>query len=95
MSYGYTLRMFQAVGPDRNPIPNVYLGAMDYTGINYDYNDNMFVVEGVTPVFFGGSVTVSGLDDAAADDRLVFANIGEPNNAGGLPQNFRNEAVAR
>ena len=87
---GYTVRMFRAVDQAGEPIPNVYLGVMDYTGINYDYNDNMFVVEGVAPVFFGGSVTVSGLDDAAADDRLVFTNIDNPANGSQL---FRNEAT--
>ncbi|MEN0064506.1 MAG: hypothetical protein AAGA48_20325 [Myxococcota bacterium] len=46
---GYTVRMFQAKDPAGNPIPNTYLGVMDFTGINYDYNDNMFLVTGVTP----------------------------------------------
>ena len=62
---------------------------MDYTGINYDYNDNLYVVEGVAPVGFGGSVAIAGLDDAAADDRLVFTNIDKP---AGASQLFRNEA---
>ncbi|ETX29840.1 carbohydrate-binding protein [Roseivivax isoporae] len=90
---GYTVRMFQAVDQDGNVIENTFLGIMDYTGINYDYNDNMFVIEGVTPVGFGGVLAVSGLDDAAADDRLVFTNIENPNNVGGLTQTFRNEAT--
>jgi hypothetical protein len=89
---GYTVRMFQALDAAGNPIENVYLGMMDYTGINYDYNDNMFLFEGIAPVGSGGSLVVSGLDDAAADDRLVFTNIDNPNNAGGLQQNFRNSA---
>jgi hypothetical protein len=71
-------------------IPNVYLGIMDYTGINYDYNDNLFVIEGVVPVGFGQSLAVSGLDDAAADDRLVFSRIENPANAN---QEFRDEAT--
>ena len=90
---GYTLRMFQAVDAQGNVIPNVFLGAMDYTGINYDYNDNMFVVEGVAPVGFGGAVSVTGLDDAAADDRLVFTNIENPVTKNGLTQEFRQEAT--
>ena len=90
---GYTVRMFQAVDAAGAPIANVFLGLMDYTGINYDYNDNMFIVEGVTPTGFGGSLTVSGLDDAAADDRLVFTNIGQPVTRKGLEQTFRDEAT--
>jgi hypothetical protein len=75
---GYTLRMFQAVDASGVVIENVFLGAMDYVGINYDYNDNMFVIEGVEAVGFGGSLGIEGLDDAAADDRLVFSAIDNP-----------------
>ena len=90
---GYTVRMFQAVDAAGNAIPNVYLGVMDYTGINYDYNDNMFVIEGVTALGTRGALAVSGLDDAAADDRLVFTNIETPSSKGAFPQTFRNEAT--
>ncbi len=77
---GYTVRMFQALDADGVPIPNVYLGIMDYTGINYDYNDNMFIFEGIAPVGFGNVISIEGLDDAAADDRLVFSRIDNPAN---------------
>lgn len=87
---GHTVKVFQALDANGNVIPNVYLGVMDYTGINYDYNDNLFVIEGVVPVGFGQEITVAGLDDAAADDRLVFTSIDNPANA---QQNFRNEAT--
>ncbi|PZX13104.1 carbohydrate binding protein with CBM6 domain [Palleronia aestuarii] len=87
---GHTVKMFQALDAEGRVIPNVYLGVMDYTGINYDYNDNMFVIEGVAPAGFGQSVAISGLDDAAADDRLVFTSIDQPANA---TQEFRDEAV--
>ena len=87
---GHTVKMFQALDAQGNAIPNVYLGIMDYTGINYDYNDNLFVIEGVAPVGFGQHMVVTGLDDAAAGDRLVFTNIDTPANAS---QAFRNEAT--
>ena len=86
---GYTHRIFQALDKNGNAIPNVYLGIMDYTGINYDYNDNMVVIEGIAPVGFGQKLVVAGLDDAAADDRLVFTNIERPVSSS---QVFRNEA---
>ncbi len=86
---GHTVKVFQAVDSQGVAIPNTYLVIMDYTGINYDYNDNIYVIEGVAPVGFGGNVVVSGLDTAAADDRLVFTNIDHPV-AG---QAFRNEAT--
>ena len=87
---GHTVKIFQALDADGEVIPNVYLGVMDYTGINYDYNDNLFVIEGIAPVGFGQSLAVSGLDDAAADDRLVFTSIDEPAND---QQQVRDEAV--
>jgi hypothetical protein len=87
---GHTVKIFQALDGDGNVIPNVYLGIMDYTGINYDYNDNLFVIEGVAPVGFGQSMSVGGLDDAAADERLVFTSIDNPANA---QQSVRDEAV--
>ncbi|UQN09754.1 NPCBM/NEW2 domain-containing protein (plasmid) [Deinococcus sp. QL22] len=31
------------------PIPNTYLLIMDYAGINYDYNDNMYLVSNIKP----------------------------------------------
>ena len=77
---GYTVRMFQAIDASGAAIENVYLGVMDYTGINYDYNDNMFIIEGVTPVGFGGELAISNLTAAAADERLVFSRIDNPAN---------------
>lgn len=46
---GYTVRVFQAYDTAGNAIANTYFVAMDYTGINYDYNDNVFLVEGIQP----------------------------------------------
>ncbi|MBE9638466.1 carbohydrate-binding protein [Salipiger mangrovisoli] len=90
VSDGYTVRVFQAVDEDGIAIENVFLGVMDYTGINYDYNDNMFIIEGVAPVYYGAVATIAGLDDAAADDRLVFSRIDNPANGN---QAFRDSAV--
>uniref|UniRef100_UPI001CFCD7C2 carbohydrate-binding protein n=1 Tax=Alloyangia pacifica TaxID=311180 RepID=UPI001CFCD7C2 len=90
VSDGYTVRVFQAVDEDGVAIENVFLGVMDYTGINYDYNDNMFIIQGVAPVYYGAVATIEGLDDAAADDRLVFSRIDTPANAN---QAFRDSAV--
>ncbi|UZH10620.1 MULTISPECIES: carbohydrate-binding protein [unclassified Halomonas] len=77
---GYTVRMFRALDAEGNVIPNTYLGVMDYTGINYDYNDNMFLIEGVTPVT-GGELTVINNDGIPSNDRLVMSRIENPVNA--------------
>lgn len=50
---GHTVKMFQAYDEDGNILQNVYLGIMDYTGINYDFNDNLFIFEGIKPVGVG------------------------------------------
>ncbi|EYD75950.1 hypothetical protein Rumeso_02379 [Rubellimicrobium mesophilum DSM 19309] len=75
--------MFQAVDMNGVAIPNTYLILQDYTGINYDYQDNVFVVEGITPVFSGtatatlssalaktSSASLQGTGEAT-DDRLL------------------------
>ncbi|TDX32379.1 putative Ig domain-containing protein [Modicisalibacter xianhensis] len=77
---GYTVRMFQALDADGNVIPNTYLGIMDYTGINYDYNDNMFVIEGIAPAS-GGEISITNLDGVPSDDRLVMSRIENPANS--------------
>ncbi|WP_386081905.1 carbohydrate-binding protein [Vreelandella sp. F11] len=77
---GYTVRMFRALDAEGNVIPNTYLGVMDYTGINYDYNDNMFLIEGVKPVT-GGELTVINNDGIPSNDRLVMSRIENPANA--------------
>ncbi|WP_424952425.1 NPCBM/NEW2 domain-containing protein [Deinococcus sp.] len=46
---GNFVRFFQLYGANRAPMPGQYLMIMDYTGGNYDYNDNMYVVSNVRP----------------------------------------------
>lgn len=56
---GHFLKMFQAYDEDGNIIPTVYLGIMDYPGINYDFNDNLFIIEGVKPVGVGPTTALN------------------------------------
>jgi hypothetical protein len=57
---GHFLKMFQAYDEAGNIVQNVYLGIMDYPGINYDYNDNLFIIEGVKPVGTGPTASIAG-----------------------------------
>jgi hypothetical protein len=50
---GQAIRVFQALGADGSPIPDTYLFAQDYLGINYDFNDSIVLVEGIAPSDFG------------------------------------------
>ena len=46
---GHHIRAFKARTPDGTLIPGAYLLAQDFGGINYDYNDNVFLLENVKP----------------------------------------------
>jgi Ca2+-binding RTX toxin-like protein len=75
---GYYVRVFQAVDADGNPIPHTYIVAQDYVGLNYDYQDNIVIIEGVEPVgaFTGfesliGDTGADTLTGTSASDSLV------------------------
>ena len=94
---GHFLRIFQAVDATGAIIPNVFIAAQDYVGINFDYNDNLTIIEGIEPIGFGALLEIGGLNPAAPDDRLVFSSIDTPNTAPGTlalgGQMFSNETV--
>jgi hypothetical protein len=46
---GHHVRFWPALDRSGNWIPNTYLMAMDYSGVNYDYNDNVYLVSNVKP----------------------------------------------
>ncbi|PKP66176.1 MAG: hypothetical protein CVT86_03020 [Alphaproteobacteria bacterium HGW-Alphaproteobacteria-8] len=87
---GHFVRFFQALEADGDVIENVYLMLHDYAGVNYDYNDNMYVIEGVKPVSGAPSLAIAGLDDAFAGDGLALSRIEKPRNSA---QEFRDVAT--
>jgi hypothetical protein len=46
---GHHMRFWVAKDENGNVIPGTYLMAMDYAGINYDYNDNIFLISNMVP----------------------------------------------
>ena len=46
---GHHVRFWPAEDRGGEPIANTYLMTMDYAGINYDYNDNVYLVENIRP----------------------------------------------
>ncbi|WP_229723777.1 malectin domain-containing carbohydrate-binding protein, partial [Deinococcus aerolatus] len=46
---GQHVRFFKAKDPKGNVMPNTYLLIMDYAGINYDYNDNIYLISNIKP----------------------------------------------
>jgi hypothetical protein len=46
---GHHMRFWPAIDANGKVIPNTYIMAMDYAGINYDYNDNVFIISNIKP----------------------------------------------
>ena len=46
---GHHVRFWPVRDLDGNLIPSTFLMVMDYSGINYDFNDNVYVVTNITP----------------------------------------------
>lgn len=46
---GHHIRFFRAKDPSGTLMQNTYLMIMDYSGINYDYNDNIFLLTNIKP----------------------------------------------
>jgi hypothetical protein len=46
---GHHMRIWPVRDRSGAIVPNTYLAAMDYSGINYDYNDNVFLLSNLKP----------------------------------------------
>lgn len=46
---GHHVRFWQAEDRQGNAIANTWIMGMDYSGINYDYNDNVYLISNVKP----------------------------------------------
>ena len=64
---GHHLRLWPAEDRDGNRIADMWIVVMDYSGINYDFNDNVYLVENLRPA----EVVVAG--PPAAPTGLVAA----------------------
>lgn len=47
--YGHRMRFWPAEDAAGAPIPGVYIMSMDYLGINYDYQDNVYLITNLAP----------------------------------------------
>jgi hypothetical protein len=47
--WGHHMRFFPLRDENGNLVPNTYLMVMDYNGINYDYNDNAYLITNIKP----------------------------------------------
>jgi hypothetical protein len=53
--YGHHVRFWVAKDSSGKVIPNTYIMGMDYSGINYDYQDNLYLIKNVTPADAGAA----------------------------------------
>ncbi len=62
---GHHLRLWPAEDRDGDQVDDSWIVVMDYSGINYDFNDNVYLVENLTPtaqVIPGAPAAPTGLD---------------------------------
>ncbi|WP_295816008.1 Ig-like domain-containing protein [uncultured Deinococcus sp.] len=72
---GQHLRFYRAKDPSGAVMPNTYLLVMDYSGINYDYNDNIYLVRNIKPApHLIDAGLASGATATALDGRVWTAD---------------------
>lgn len=67
---GHHWRFYPARNADGTYIANTYLAVMDFSAINYDYNDNLFLIENVRPA--NQTEAVTGLGAYESSDGAVL-----------------------
>jgi fibronectin type 3 domain-containing protein len=67
---GHHMRFWPARDRNGNLIPNTWLMSMDYAGINYDYNDNDFLITNMRPA---PPATPSGLTATGSGTGIALA----------------------
>jgi hypothetical protein len=55
--WGHHVRFFPLRDTSGNLVPDTYIMVMDYNGVNYDYNDNMFLISNIRPETGGASTS--------------------------------------
>ncbi|UYM04017.1 choice-of-anchor D domain-containing protein [Solicola gregarius] len=66
---GHHVRIFPVKDREGDVVPNSYLLTMDYSGINYDYNDNVYLIENITPTKLP---TPKGVSALAEDGKVTL-----------------------
>ena len=74
---GHHLRLWPARDLNGDLIPNSYLVVMDYAGINYDFNDNVYFVSNLQPVPNTEWRNKVPVDIAITQDAPALGTVGE------------------
>jgi hypothetical protein len=80
--YGHHVRFFVAKDSAGRIIPNTYIMTMDYSGINYDYQDNVYVITNMKPVSPPGQPTALTALGSTGGVQLDWADNTEANLGG-------------
>ena len=84
---GHHVRFWLVRDRAGNIVPNTYFMAMDYSGINYDYNDNTFLITNMVPDSPPSQPTGLGSDHRRLDQiELERQHRAEPRRLQRLPQ---------
>lgn len=67
---GHHVRIFPVEDRDGVAVPGTYLLMMDYSGINYDYNDNTYLITNIRPEKLR---TPQGLAASAGDGKVTLS----------------------
>ena len=92
------LRSWPARDRDGLIIPNTYIFSMDFVGINYDYNDNVYIISNIRPEVISVDQTMPGKAPGVPGLTLNFAQAltGTISDTAGLGTGFlsvqRNDA---
>jgi hypothetical protein len=79
--YGHHVRFFPLRNTKGDLVPDTYMMVMDYQGINYDYNDNTYIITNIRPEVASAPLPSSVV--MSAPKVAASAKVDEPANAAG------------
>ncbi|MEO6435846.1 MAG: Ig-like domain-containing protein, partial [Tepidisphaeraceae bacterium] len=79
---GHHVRFFMVRDQSGNVIPNTYIMSMDYTGINYDFQDNVYLIRNIKPNSAPAKPAGLAANASGAGISLNWNDSTEPNLAG-------------
>jgi fibronectin type 3 domain-containing protein len=70
---GHHMRFYPAIDENGVYIPNTYIMIMDYSGINFDFNDNAYLISNIRPsTGLAAPRNVAGTTDFAAGNTITW-----------------------
>ena len=75
---GHHVRFWKVKDRAGNVVPNTYLLGMDYAGINYDFNDNLYLISNIEPSDEGVPyrIDVAGNGSYTSGEGIWYTDVG-------------------